>query len=304
MTTTCMKKLKAYLDVRNQLLNFLREDVGSGDITSESIISSNTSALAHIICKSKKKAIVSGLYECGILFGEICKCDTKILVEDGSTVNEGNVVMQVRGKARSILRAERTALNIMMRMSGISTLTNEFVCMVKDYDKSVRIACTRKTSPGMRIFDKKAVELGGGKSHRLRLDDMVLIKDNHLLLTGSVERSIKIARKSVGSAIRIECEVGDPSQIISAIKRGADIVMLDNFSPEEVKESIHNITKLGLRDKAMIEVSGGISLNNIKDYASAEPDIISIGSLTHSAKAIDFSLEIIKVIGQSPEPNK
>jgi nicotinate-nucleotide pyrophosphorylase (carboxylating) len=290
-----MKNLKAYLDARNQLLNFLREDVGSGDITSESIIASNTSALAYVICKSKKKAIVSGLYECGILFGDICKCNAKILVEDGSTVNEGNVVMQVRGKARSILRAERTALNIMMRMSGISTLTNEFVCLVRDYE-SVRIACTRKTSPGMRIFDKKAVELGGGKSHRLRLDDMVLIKDNHLMLTGSVERSVRMARKSVGSAIRVECEVGNPSQIISAIKRGADIVMLDNFSPDEVRESIHKITKLGLRDKAMIEVSGGISLDNIKDYASAEPDIISIGSLTHSAKAIDFSLEIIKVI--------
>jgi nicotinate-nucleotide pyrophosphorylase (carboxylating) len=181
-------------------------------------------------------------------------------------------------------------------MSGIANETRIFIDTIRGYNGSVRIACTRKTAPGLRFFDKKAVATGGGDTHRMRLDDMVLIKDNHLLLTNSVEKSIRLARKNVGSSIKVECEVTNMEEVIAAINAGAEIIMLDNFSPREVTKTIKRITKMGIRNKAKIEVSGGITLQNVRYYAKAKPDIISIGYITHSPKAIDFSLEIMDTI--------
>jgi nicotinate-nucleotide pyrophosphorylase (carboxylating) len=156
----------------------------------------------------------------------------------------------------------------------------------------VSVSSTRKTSPGLRYFDKKSVVLGGGISHRYRLDQLILIKDNHISIVGSVDKAIQLARSRYGFNRKVECEVSDYNGIIDAIDSGADIVMLDNFSPELVHASIEKIKNSGLRDKIVVEVSGGITLDNIYEYASAKPDVISVGALTHSFQSVDYSLEI------------
>ncbi|MDP9197032.1 MAG: carboxylating nicotinate-nucleotide diphosphorylase [Thermoproteota archaeon] len=283
--------LRNYFDERKALLNFLREDIGSGDITSNSVIKPDLLASSTILCKDSEQAIVAGLTEVEIIF-DLCKCSCTVLVEEGSTVSHGKEVMRIKGNARDILKAERTALNLLMRMSGIATETKKFVEAVRKISQDIQIAGTRKTAPGLRYFDKKAIKIGGGKSHRNSLDEMVLIKDNHLGLTGSIRDSISGAKKSVGNNIKVECEVTDLHSAIEAISFGADIVMLDNFSPKEVENATQVLKELGLRQKCLLEISGGISLVNVSQFAISKPDIISVGSLTHSVKAINFSLEV------------
>ena len=290
-----MENLQAYFNVRESLINFLIEDIGTGDITSNTTLSPSTSARAQIVCKTEDTAMVCGLKEAGMIF-DICDCRNHTLVKDGTIVEKQTIVMDITGKALSILKAERTALNLIMRMSGIATETRKFVDAVDAYKDSIRIACTRKTVPGLRFFDKKAVSIGGGDTHRMALDDMVLIKDNHIFFSESVEKSVKLARQNVGSSVRVECEVTTLDSAIAAINAGADIVMLDNFSPSDVSGTIKEITKKGIRKRAKLEVSGGISLQNVKSYAKSRPDIISIGHLTHSPEAINFSLEMIEKI--------
>jgi nicotinate-nucleotide pyrophosphorylase (carboxylating) len=180
-----------------------------------------------------------------------------------------------------------------MRMSGIASETRYIKDAIADLSDSVTIASTRKTAPGLRLFDKKAVTIGGGNSHRIRLDDMVLIKDNHLAIIGSVTKSVEVAKKNAASSLKIECEAKNSNEVIEAITAGADIVMLDNFSPEDAAKIIKEISRRGIRERVKLEISGGITMQNIRDYAKAEPDIISVGFLTHSPKAVDFSLEII-----------
>ena len=280
------------IEIRTTLVGFLNEDIGTGDITSNLLIPKERSSKGTIVCKDiGKNIIASGLLEAKIIF-DICGCEATLLVEDGSKIAKGTDVLGIKGSSRSILKGERTALNLLMRMSGISTQTNQFIDKLGELSKTVRISSTRKTVPGLRYFDKKAVVIGGGISHRIRLDQLILIKDNHIAVVGSVKKAIEMARSVYGDKRKIECEVNDFNGIIEAIKSGADIVMLDNFKPEEVKESLNRIRKLGLRNKIIIEVSGGINLDNIYEYAAAKPDVISIGSLTHSVQAINFSLEI------------
>lgn len=288
-----MADLNGYLDIRGSLLNFLREDIGTGDLTSNSILQSSTYARAEIICKANKPTVVCGLEEASIIF-EICKCKSKTIVRDGSLIIKRSRVMEITGNALSILKAERTALNLIMRMSGIATETKKFTASLDERSASVRIASTRKTAPGLRSFDKKAVAMGGGETHRMRLDDMVLIKDNHISLVGSVEKAVERARNKIGKSIKLECEVTNLEEAVAAVKAGADSVMLDNFPPIAVARTIDELSRRGIRDKAKIEVSGGISLQNIRSYAKAKPDIISIGYLTHSPRAVDFSLEVIE----------
>ena len=288
-----MENLQAYLEVRKSLIGFLRQDFGTGDVTSESVITPNLSACAQIICKSGKSAVVAGLEEAGILF-DICKCRVQTLVIDGSKVENGSIVMNISGTAFAILKAERTALNLIMRMSGIATETRRLVDLVGKVDRSIKVASTRKTAPGLRYFDKKAVVLGGGVTHRIQLDDMVLIKDNHLALAESIEQSIGLARQKTNGCLLLECEVKNLGELVSAIKAGSDIVMLDNFSLEQAKAGMAEIRKMGLRKNVKVEISGRIDPQNISSYAKLQPDIISLGYLTHSPKAIDFSLEIIK----------
>ena len=287
-----MKNLQSFLNVRDALVKFLDEDIGTGDVTSNCLIPQDLHSRAQIICKNRKSAIVCGLEEMSLVF-DLCRCNTKTLVSDGSWVQKGTVVMTIEGKTRSILKAERTALNLLMRMSGIASETRYIKDAIADLSGSIIIASTRKTAPGLRLFDKKAVTIGGGISHRIRLDDMVLIKDNHLAIIGSVTKSVEVAKKNAASSMNIECEAKNLNEVIEAISAGVDIVMLDNFSPEDADKVIKEISRMGIREKIKLEISGGITMQNIRDYAKAEPDIISVGFLTHSPKAVDFSLEII-----------
>ena len=283
-----MDNLKAFLNVREMLANFLQEDIGAGDITSDNIIPADLPAKAKILCKSRF-AVVCGLEEASLLF-DICGCKSEILVKDGSKVVKGTVVMNVLGCARAILKAERAALNIIMRMSGIATETRRMV----DLAKGVTILATRKTAPGLRYFDKKAVVLGGGAAHRMGLDEMVLIKDNHLALLSDIGKCIRLARKNVGSSIKVECEARTKEEALAVVAAEADAVMLDNFTPRQAQQTIRQITRMGLRNKVKIELSGGINQKNIRHYSKAKPDFISLGYITHSSKAVDFSLEIMK----------
>ena len=283
-----MHDLQTFLSVREILANFLQEDVGAGDITSDNIIPADLEAKAEIVCKSRS-AIVCGLEEASMLF-DICGCKSEILVNDGSKVIKGTVVMNVSGYARAILKAERTVLNIIMRMSGIATETWRMVHLAK----GVTILATRKTAPGLRYFDKKAVVLGGGATHRMRLDDMVLIKDNHLILVSDLGKCIRLAKKNLGSSIKVECEARTKQEALAAVVAEADAVMLDNFTPKQAQQTINQISRLGLRNKVKIELSGGINQKNIRHYSSTKPDFISLGYITHSSRAIDFSLEIMK----------
>lgn len=283
-----MDDLKIFLGVREVLSNFLQEDIGSGDVTSNSMIPADLKARAEIVSKSRV-TVVCGLEEASILF-DICGCDSEILVRDGSKVTRGTAVMNVSGPARAILKAERTVLNIIMRMSGIATETSRLV----DLAKGITILATRKTAPGLRYFDKKAVVLGGGGAHRMRLDDMVLIKDNHLALSSDVRKTIRLVRENVGSSIKIECEARTKEEALTLVAAEADIVMLDNFTPKQAEQTIRQIRRVGLRKGVKIELSGGINYRNIGRYWRAKPDFISAGSITHSSKAADFSLEIMK----------
>ena len=276
--------------MRESLVRFLREDIGQGDLTSQYTVDEGLKSSSQIICKSEI-AVVAGLEEAKIIF-EICNCDSKALVNDGDIVKRGIRVMKINGNTRAILKAERTALNLIMRMSGIATDTKRFVDIVKTVSKDIKVMGTRKTAPGLRYFDKKSIKLGGGHSHRNTLDEMILIKDNHLAVSTSIQNAISNARLKAGKNMMIECEVSNKKSSVEAIKSGADIIMLDNFTPEMAQKTISYLRKSGLREKVLIEISGGVNISNIKDYALALPNMISIGSLTHSSNSIDFSMNM------------
>ena len=286
-----MCAFSGYLDRRKSILGFLQEDIGTGDITSASVLPQYRAVYATVLCTGSNESITCGLEEAQTVF-DICGCSTELVMRDGSLVRKGDVVMNVRGEARSVLKAERTALNLVMRMSGIATITRAFVTLVQKSDPGVKIAGTRKTAPGLRYFDKKAITIGGGYSHRMRLDDMVLIKDNHLEVAESIERTVQAAKDKVGAGVKIECEVKNTEEAIRAANAGADVIMLDNFSSSEAESAVRAIRELGT--PVEIELSGGINLGNVIDYVKAKPNIISIGYLTHSSAAIDYSLAIVK----------
>jgi len=284
------RDLNQYFSLRESLVRFLREDIGQGDLTSQYTVDEGLKSSSQIICKSEI-AVVAGLEEAKIIF-EICNCDSKALVNDGDIVKRGIRVMKINGNTRAILKAERTALNLIMRMSGIATDTKKFVDIVKTVSKDIKVMGTRKTAPGLRYFDKKSIKLGGGHSHRNTLDELILIKDNHLAVSTSIQSAISNARLKAGKNMMIECEVSNKKSSVEAIKSGADIIMLDNFTPEMAQKTISYLRKSGLREKVLIEISGGVNISNIKDYALALPDIISIGTLTHSSNSIDFSMKM------------
>jgi nicotinate-nucleotide pyrophosphorylase (carboxylating) len=286
-----MCAFSSYLDRRKSILSFLQEDIGTGDITSASVLPQHRAVYATVLCTGSNESITCGLEEAQTVF-DICGCSTELVMRDGSLVRKGDVVMNVRGEARSVLKAERTALNLVMRMSGIATITRAFVTLVQQFDLGVKIAGTRKTAPGLRYFDKKAITIGGGYSHRMRLDDMVLIKDNHLEVSESIGRTVQAAKDKVGAGVKIECEVKNTEEAIRAANAGADVIMLDNFSSSEAESAVRAIRELGT--PVEIELSGGINLGNVIDYVKAKPNIISIGYLTHSSAAIDYSLAIVK----------
>ena len=188
--------------------------------------------------------------------------------------------------------AERTVLNIMMRMSGIATETRRLVDTLREAGLDVRVAATRKTAPGLRFLDKKAVMVGGGDTHRLRLDDAVLIKDNHVAIVGSVGEAVRKAKEAVSFAKKVEVEVQTPEEALEAARCGADIVMLDNMKPDQIRRAVELLKAEGLYGRIVLEASGGINPSNILEYASTGVHVVSLGYLTHSAKALDMSLEL------------
>lgn len=264
------------------LSQFLAEDIGKGDITSTLL--PKRKITARII--SREKAVVAGTKYAKEIFS-INGCRVKILRKDGSEVKPNQTIMNITGDARKILTCERTALNLLTRMTGIATQTKELVKKIPN--KKTKLYATRKTAPGLRIFDKEAVEIGGGKKHRLRLDEMVMIKDNHIAVSDSLLSLIKQAKKKYR---KFEVEVENSQDAVLAAKEGATIIMLDNFSPNQIKKTIQILKNKKLRDKVKLEASGGITARNIANYAVTGVDIISVGSITNSVKGIDMSLEI------------
>nr|MDO8076489.1 carboxylating nicotinate-nucleotide diphosphorylase [Candidatus Freyarchaeota archaeon] len=277
--------------MEERLLEFLKEDLGFEDITTNALVPEKTTARARIICKGE--GVIAGVQEACVIF-RLLNIEFKPLVRDGDRVRKGQTVMELSGSARAILSAERTVLNIMMKMSGIATETSKLVEATKKVNPKIRIACTRKTTPGFRYFEKKAVALGGGDTHRFRLDDMILIKDNHLSIVGGVREAVKQARLKTSFSKKIEVEVENAEQALEAALAGADIIMFDNMPPEEAKKTLELLEERGLREKVLIELSGGITPENIKKYSALNVDIISMGYITHSARALDLSLDFEK----------
>ena len=277
--------------MEERLLEFLKEDLGFEDITTNALVPEKTTARARIICKGE--GVIAGVQEACVIF-RLLNIEFKPLVRDGDRVRKGQTVMELSGSARAILSAERTVLNIMMKMSGIATETSKLVEATKKVNPKIRIACTRKTTPGFRYFEKKAVAFGGGDTHRLRLDDMILIKDNHLSIIGGVREAVKQARLKTSFSKKIEVEVENAEQALEAALAGADIIMFDNMPPEEAKKTLELLEERGLREKVLIELSGGITPENIEKYSALNVDIISMGYITHSARALDLSLDLEK----------
>jgi len=276
--------------LEQKLVALLAEDIGQGDITAAAIAPAGLAAQAEIIAKAE--GTIAGLEEAAIL-AEALGLKAKCEVTDGQQAKAGQRLMLLSGDARTILTAERTMLNLLSRMSGIATATKTLTTKIAKAKLKTRIAATRKTALGFMFFDKKAVIIGGGDAHRLHLDDMVLIKDNHLVLAGSLENAMKLAKETVSFSKKIEVEVNKPADALKAAQLGADIVMLDNFSPKQAKDAVALLKKGGFYGKVLVEASGGITEENLLDYAAAEVDLISLGALTHSVKALDISLEII-----------
>ncbi len=268
----------------------LREDVGDGDITTEFFVPVGLHALGRII--ARERAVVAGTETAAEVFRRVNpKLNIEVLQPDGSALLGGEIILEIRGAARSILTAERVALNFLQRLSGIATLTKQFVDAAGKY--RAKILDTRKTTPGLRALEKAAVVAGGGANHRFGLNDMVLVKDNHINaasgLSGFASAIQRLRAERPG--IRIEIEADRLEQVRSFLELdGIDVILLDNMKPPEMREAV----ALG-KNKVKFEASGGVTLKNIRQIAATGVDYISVGALTHSARAIDLSLELTHV---------
>ena len=271
-------------NIKKELLRFISEDIQGGDITS--VLLPKKKIKAKII--SRQEGVLAGVKFAGDIF-RLKGCNVKIIKKDGAKLKSNQIILQISGNAGTVLSCERTALNLLSRMSGISTQTNFLVSKIRKINRKTKLYSTRKTAPGLRFFDKEAIMIGGGHKHRMSLNDMVMIKDNHLLVTNSMEGIIKNARKRHK---HVEVEVENQRDAILAANSGATIVMLDNFSPTQVKKTITALQKKKLRNKVKLEASGGINSKNITAYAKTGVDMISVGSITNSVKGLDLSLEV------------
>ena len=265
----------------------LREDIGRGDITSDILIPSGAEGSGVII--AKENGVIAGIPVAELVFKIInSKVEFTAYISDGKKVKEGERIAIVFGEAKGMLAGERTALNFLGHLSGIATKTDSFVKKVSGLN--VRIMDTRKTTPNLRVLEKYAVKVGGGYNHRMGLNDAVLIKDNHLkLLKGKIGDLVKKVRSGAPASMKIEVEAKDLSEVEDALNGEPDIVMLDNMSVSEVSEAVEFVRKSG--HGVLLEVSGGITLENVREYAETGVDIISVGELTHSVKSLDISVE-------------
>jgi nicotinate-nucleotide pyrophosphorylase (carboxylating) len=274
-----------------KLKQLLAEDVGQGDVTSAAVVPAGLTVEAAVV--AKETGVAAGI-EVIVILAESLGLTVKSEVADGEQIKNGQLLLKISGNAQTILSAERTMLNLISRMSGIATATRRLAEKLRKANSTAKIAATRKTAPGLGYFDKKAVLVGGGDPHRLRLDDMILVKDNHIAIAGSVEDAVKRAKQNASFSKKIEVEVTSVTDALKAAEAGADIIMLDNFSPKQIREAVKALKKAGFFGKVLLEVSGGITAENLLEYASTQVDIISMGELTHSVKALDISLEITK----------
>jgi nicotinate-nucleotide pyrophosphorylase (carboxylating) len=271
-----------------QLVQFieaaLQEDIRSGDITTNSLIPADAQAVS--LMRFRESGIVCGIEAAKSTFRLLdSNIGLKVLLDDGATVNTGEVALEIRGNARAILTAERVSLNIVQHLSGIASATAQYV--KETAGTKARIVDTRKTTPGLRLLEKYAVRCGGGHNHRYALDDMILIKDNHIALCGGIENAVAKARKNVGHSVKVEVECDTLDQVREALQAGAELILLDNMPPSTLREAVEIVN-----GKALCEASGGINLQTVRGVAQSGVDIISVGALTHSVRALDVGLDI------------
>ena len=266
------------------LKNWLEEDIGSGDITTEAIVPRQAVTTAYV--QAKETGILAGGTVAASVFRLLDEgVQTTLLVKDGSPLAKGQIIAEIKGSARAILSGERLALNLLQHLSGIATATSAFVSLVGEYP--ARIVDTRKRIPGLRLLEKYAVRVGGGYNHRLGLYDAVLIKDNHIKVAGGIKPAIAAARDSISHTCRIEVEVESLTGAAEALAAGADIIMLDNMEPKAMRQAVELID-----GRAVTEASGGIDRTTVAAVAATGIDVISVGALTHTIKALDISLDI------------
>jgi nicotinate-nucleotide pyrophosphorylase (carboxylating) len=263
----------------------LKEDMPDGDITSEGLIPPESVSKAILL--SKEDGVLAGIDVAARVFWKI---DRQVAftkkAEDGSSIQAGDTLARIEGPSISLLKGERTALNFLQRLSGIATLTQRFVTCIEG--SPTQILDTRKTTPSFRSLEKYAVKMGGGTNHRLSLSDMVLIKDNHLKIVGNISEAVKRAREKVGPDVKIEVETTTLEEVMEAVDSGADMIMLDNMSPERMSTVVEWVN-----GRVPLEASGNVKLSTLKEIASSGVDFISVGSLTHSYQSLDISMEFL-----------
>lgn len=274
-------------ELKTQIRNWLAEDIGNGDITTETTIPASSQAKA--IIHMKDSGIIAGIPVAALVFQVVdASLQFKALVNDGDYVDRGTVIIEVEGSTRSLLTGERLALNLMQRLSGIATKTKQYVDALQGLP--TRLVDTRKTTPGHRMLEKYAVRVGGGHNHRYGLYDAVMIKDNHIKGAGSITAAIEAARARIPHTMKIEVETESIEQIQEALAAGADIIMLDNMDNEAMKEAAMYIKAQS--PHVIVEASGGITLDTIYEKAATGVDVISVGGLTYSFQALDISLDL------------
>lgn len=281
-----MKRIDLDFNRVDRIIEYaLREDLGDGDVTTNSLATEKEDSKAVI--RAKAKGVIAGLPIAKRVFQ---KLDPTVVcvdnISDGENIKPGDILSEINGGTRAILSGERLALNILQRLSGIATLTSKYVKAVEGLP--VKILDTRKTAPGLRILDKYAVSVGGGFNHRFGLFDGVLIKDNHIAIAGGISEAVAVIRKRYKQKYKIEIETADMDQVKEALIAGADIIMLDNMSPEQMRKAVRLIDR-----NALVEASGGITLRNVRDVAETGVNFISVGALTHSAPALDIGLYMV-----------
>jgi nicotinate-nucleotide pyrophosphorylase (carboxylating) len=274
-------------EVIETLKMFIDEDVRSGDLTTILTVPEDATALGTIY--AKERAVLAGMKEVAVI-AEFSGLTHEMLAFEGNWVDPQTPVMRLKGSARTLLTVERVCLNIVQRMSGIATKVNKMVSVAREGNPDIKVAATRKTTPGFRFFEKRAVVVGGGDPHRYALDDMVLIKNNHITAVGGVREAVSAAREGVSFSKKISCEVRTLQEAQAAIGSGADIVLLDNFKPKDVGGVVEVLRSEGLRDKVILEISGSVNEENAKEYAATGVDVLSSGSLTHSYESSDFNM--------------
>ncbi len=275
-------------DILADIGEFLREDIGRGDVTTQATVAENVRGMGKFL--AKENLVICGLEVAEAVFAHLDPENPEIesIFNEGDEVEAGTVFATLKGYADVLLTGERVALNLMQRMSGVATLTRAYVKAVEGTNAT--IVDTRKTTPGLRMLEKYAVNVGGGKNHRYGLDDGVLIKDNHIALAGGITKAVSAAKLKVGHLHKIEVEISNWAQLREAIEAGADIVLLDNQTPEEAQKLVEMARSLN--PNVLLEASGGMDLDRVRFFAEAGVDLISVGRLTHSARALDISFKI------------